>query len=102
MKHPPQSRIARIALIALLTGLTLAPNTAPNARAAVPLAQGGVAGDFDGDGFADLAVGVPGEDVGTGPGRRQRPVRVLRRALRHGEPALGPGQHGGARDGQHP
>ena len=25
-----------------------------------------VAGDFNGDGFADLAVGVPGEDVGTG------------------------------------
>jgi hypothetical protein len=38
------------------------------------------AGDFDGDGFADLAVGVPGE--GTGAGSRAGTVQILRGSRR--------------------
>ena len=47
-------------------------------------------GDFNGDGFDDLAVGVPGEDVGTRERRRgQRALRLGGRAHRHGRPSSG-------------
>ena len=35
------------------------------------------AGDFDGDGKADLAIGVPGEDLGHGAGDDAGVVNVL-------------------------
>src|ERR671912_1857643 len=52
--------VARVALVAL------AAVAWPAAAAAADPARTGqrAAGDFNGDGFADLAVGAPGEDVG--------------------------------------
>src|SRR2546426_3810188 len=38
---------------------------APAIRSRVPANPPGLPGDFNGDGEADLAVGVPGEDMGT-------------------------------------
>ena len=61
-------------------------------------------GNFDGDGFADIAIGVPGEARrGHGRGRRhERAVRVDHWADRHGQPVLEPGHErhrGGGRGG---
>lgn len=52
-----------ILLCGLLVALSLAGVQAPAVGSAAAASEGG-AGDFNGDGFADLAVGVPGEDVG--------------------------------------
>jgi FG-GAP repeat len=57
----------RTALLATLTLITLLLVTVPPASAAPRAARADAAGraDFNGDNFADLAVGAPGEDVGT-------------------------------------
>ena len=47
-------------------------------------------GDFNGDGYDDLAIGVPGEDYSSyAPGHRgrQRDLRLGRRAVRRRQPA---------------
>jgi hypothetical protein len=65
------------AALALVAGLVPAVATG----AAPPVAATGQAGmpfDFDGDGYADLAVGVPGEDLGSRASRRDAgAVQVL-------------------------
>ena len=61
------------------------------------------AGDFDNDGFADLAVGVPGEDVGGISGRGgERAVRLGRRAHRRRQPDVHPASAGGAAEDSDP
>src|SRR6266496_1779736 len=58
--------IVRAALAALVLGAVLAPlRTARAERSAASARVGGLGSDFNGDGFGDLAVGVPSEDVGT-------------------------------------
>jgi hypothetical protein len=51
-------------LLLLVAGLWLAPTGTLNTAAAAQ-AAGGLQADFDNDGFADLAVGVPGEAIGS-------------------------------------
>ena len=60
----------RTALVVLLMVtaamvVTAAPAGALGASSAAALSTSDVAADFNNDGFADLAVGVPGEDVGS-------------------------------------
>ena len=59
-------------------------------------------GDFDKDGFDDLAIGVPGEGVGDQGRSRRRPGALRRRgrAHGHGQPALAPGHRGDPRCGR--
>jgi hypothetical protein len=67
-------RIAVLAAVALALLLAAAPGFGGQGSAAVPARAALV--DFNGDGFDDLAVGVPGEDVGTA--REAGAVSVLR------------------------
>jgi hypothetical protein len=59
--RPPHRRVRRVAATVGAAGLVLAgllaPGSAHGASAAQPY-------DFNGDGYADLAVGVPGESLG--------------------------------------
>src|SRR5688500_14283099 len=61
--------LRRAAVLALLL-LTLAVPAAPTVNLASMLAPvecgGGASGDFNNDGFADLAIGVPGENAAAG------------------------------------
>ncbi len=58
--------IVRAALAALVLGALLAPLRTAWAEGSAPSARvGGLGSDFNGDGFGDLAIGVPSEDVGT-------------------------------------
>jgi hypothetical protein len=62
-------RRSRAAVLPLLAGLVAASAavSAPAPAAADPLAPGlGVSSDFDGDGFADLAIGAPFDDTPAG------------------------------------
>ena len=61
--------LALLALTSLLASVVAAQPAAALTVAAIP-------SDFDGDGYADLAVGVPGEDVGAA-GRHAGAVNVL-------------------------
>ena len=56
MIHKPRAVFAIVSLLALAA--MAAPTTSAATAAAAP-------SDFDGDGSADLAVGVPGEDIGS-------------------------------------
>ncbi|MEW6583354.1 MAG: FG-GAP repeat protein, partial [Actinomycetota bacterium] len=60
--HPPERRPSRRSCLVALTACAafLAAHAAP----ALP-ASPGVHGDFNGDGIADLAIGVPFEDAGS-------------------------------------
>jgi FG-GAP repeat protein len=63
-----QRRLHRTAVFVAVLAMAIVwlPSIA-GARASHPAAvQGGMVGDFNGDGFADLAVGVPEEDTGSG------------------------------------
>jgi hypothetical protein len=61
----PMRRTAPALAVALAALLALGPPGPGGARAAPATpAQRAVPGDLSGDGFADLAVGVPGEDLG--------------------------------------
>jgi hypothetical protein len=53
------------------------------------------AGDFNGDGYDDLAIGAPFEDWGeiNAAGVVNRPLRLLLGPLRHGRADLEPGRH---------
>jgi hypothetical protein len=55
-----------IAVASVLPAVWTGPAAATQYRTQRPVgSSGAVAGDFDDDGFADLAIGVPGEDLGT-------------------------------------
>jgi len=59
-------RITVMLALILIAGVwPAAPAVARAATAAQPTATGSVQADFNNDGAADLAVGVPGEDVGS-------------------------------------
>lgn len=61
-------------VVAVGLAIVSVPVAAASGRAAVP-AAGSVGSDFDGDGFGDLAIGVPAQDV---MGRQQAgAVRIL-------------------------
>jgi hypothetical protein len=58
-------RTALVALLVLLAALA-SPALAQVASSAAALSGSDVGADFNNDGFADLAIGVPGEDVRAG------------------------------------
>src|SRR2546428_10880329 len=68
---PTRWLAAPLAAVVLCLAVAILPAArtsaaAPAIRSRVPANPPGLPGDFNGDGEADLAVGVPGEDVGTG------------------------------------
>src|SRR3954451_3325539 len=61
----PAPRLPRLrGVISLMRRLAVLPALAILLFAAAPAAAAPFSGDFDGDGRADLAVGVPGESLG--------------------------------------
>src|SRR2546429_4761819 len=62
----PAHRVVLLTLVALVALLALGPASSAGARRARHVASPpGLPGDFDGDGEADIAIGVPTEDAGT-------------------------------------
>ena len=62
----PAHRVVLLTLVALVALLALGPASLAGARPARHVASPpGLPGDFDGDGEADIAIGVPTEDAGT-------------------------------------
>lgn len=53
-----------VAAVALAVSVVVAPSSGPAAPLAVPSPAQELTCDLDGDGFGDLAIGVPGEDLG--------------------------------------
>lgn len=63
-RRPPLPPL--VGVLALVAALLVAPVLGrPRPAAANPVPAGGLAGDFDGDGEADLAIGVPGWRAGS-------------------------------------
>ena len=82
-----------VSLAALLSALL--PGALPPAPAAAAPPKAAVPSDFNGDGYADLAIGVPSEDIGTKDGAggvnvlygsSGRPDRGWRPVLEPGQP----------------
>jgi hypothetical protein len=61
-------RLAVAAVIVLAVGIPAIGAGPADSTAPADTADGGLQADFDNDGFADLAVGVPGESVGSATG----------------------------------
>jgi hypothetical protein len=70
-RAPRRSTFLAVTVAALIVTVWLPSVSRADGRQAPPVAPAQTRSDFDGDGFDDLAIGVPGEDIRTRAGEVQ-------------------------------